>query len=64
MKITPQRNAKGEFDYGHAWRYYQMGFTDIYGNKRALPTDGEWRVLSIKIKEELWDAKESSVAPL
>jgi len=41
-----------------------MGFTDIYGNKRALPIDGEWRVLSNEIKEELWDAKESSVAPL
>ena len=32
MKITPMTNAKGEIDYGHAWRYFQMGFTDEYGN--------------------------------
>ena len=45
MKITPMTNAKGEIDYGHAWRYFQMGFTDEYGNRIPMK-DKEWKFLS------------------
>ena len=64
MKITPMTNAKGEVDYGHAWRQYMDGYTDEYGNKIVTPCNGEWRFLSNEIKEGLWDAKESSVSPV
>ena len=47
MKITPMTNAKGEIDYGHAWRYFQMGFTDEYGNRIPIG-DGTLEFLSNK----------------
>ena len=47
MKITPMTNAKGEIDYGHAWRYFQMGFTDEYGNRIPI-VDGTLEFLSNK----------------
>ena len=47
MKITPMTNAKGEIDYGHAWRYFQMGFTDEYGNSIPIG-NGKWEFLSNK----------------
>ena len=55
MKITPMTNAKGEIDYGHAWRYFQMGFTDEYGNSIPME-DGEWEIVSNEERGWLYES--------
>ena len=57
MIITPTTNKHGEIDYGHAWRYYQMGFTDQFGNPIQHETkDEDWRVLPNKTNVLFRDA--------
>lgn len=67
MKITPMTNAKGEIDYGHAWRYFQMGFTDEYGNRIPIG-DGTLDFLSNKERRAHWDEqineKENCFSPV
>lgn len=41
-KIDHLHNAKGEFDYGHAWGYYEAGFIDIYGRNLMKTEDDKW----------------------
>ena len=58
MIITPRTNKHGEFDYGHAWGYYQMGFTDIFGNPLHHETrDENWRVLPTTVDRGLWECE-------
>lgn len=48
-RITHMTNARGEIDYGHAWRYYCMGFTDEYGRSKPICRGGGgWTYLSNK----------------
>ena len=48
-KITHLTNGNGEIDYGHAWRYFSMGFIDEYGRSRPIIHEGDdWTYLPNK----------------